>query len=217
MFSAILAHSLQLCNNAKAYNFSKGLKTDDSWRISCFSSSAGRVTSIFRSLQWNVPLPQYCKRLHTVQDCFCRRQVVLWVLVVLVVHWVRRGTVTLQQCSIVVRAVLDTAMQISGVLWVLWVFEELPQRKVVSTEFCALVGMVFACSGLSAHTGSLHVHWVPNNFTIRGCDGCWTLYTVQCTLHGTECTCRLGEDGLGPEQCTECVAPQCIEMGAAVQ
>ena len=40
----------------------------------------------------------------------------LWVLVVLVVHWVRRGTVTLQQCSIVVRAVLDTAMQISGVL-----------------------------------------------------------------------------------------------------
>ena len=63
-----------------------------------------------------VPLPQHCKGLHTVQDCFCRRQVVLWVLVVLVVHWVRRGTVTLQQCSIVVRAVLDTAMQISGVL-----------------------------------------------------------------------------------------------------
>ena len=74
---------------------------------------------------YNVPLPQHCKGLHTVQDCFCRRQVVLWVLVVLVVHlvlvvlivhWVRRGTVTLQQCSIVVRAVLDTAMQISGVL-----------------------------------------------------------------------------------------------------
>ena len=56
------------------------------------------------------------KGLHTVQDCFCRRQVVHLVLVVLIVHWVRRGTVTLQQCSIVVRAVLDTAMQISGVL-----------------------------------------------------------------------------------------------------
>ena len=69
-----------------------------------------------------VPLPQHCKGLHTVQDCFCRRQVVLWVLVVhlvlvvLIVHWVLRGTVTLQQCSIVVRAVLDSAMQISGVL-----------------------------------------------------------------------------------------------------
>ena len=154
MFSAILAHSLQLCNNAKAYNFSKGLKTDDSWRISCFSSSAGRVTSIFRSLQWNVPLPQYCKRLHTVQDCFCRRQVVLWVLVVLVMHWVLRGTVTLQQCSIVVRAVLDTAMQISGVLWVLWVFEELPQRKVVSTEYYM---------ALSALADLVKMDWVLNS------------------------------------------------------